>query len=71
MINDFNAFLYAQDRYAGNLVQYNKLKDFAECIHESALYKMLWRGDYYTWSNRQLGIDRIESRIDRTLGNNA
>ncbi|XP_019253791.1 PREDICTED: uncharacterized protein LOC109232474 [Nicotiana attenuata] len=28
-----------------------------------------WRGDYFTWTNGQMGADRVISIIDRALGN--
>ncbi|XP_019234473.1 PREDICTED: uncharacterized protein LOC109214949 [Nicotiana attenuata] len=33
------------------------------------LHELTWRGDYYTWSNKQQGADRVYSSIDRALGN--
>lgn len=33
------------------------------------LTKLLWQENYYTWPNKQKGVDRVISRIDRALGN--
>ncbi|XP_059310773.1 uncharacterized protein LOC132062160 [Lycium ferocissimum] len=66
---DFNALLYAQDRLLGNPVQYAEIKDFSGCITDLLLNELHWRGNYYTWSNKQQGGDRICSRLDRAFGN--
>ncbi|KAH0760972.1 hypothetical protein KY290_017045 [Solanum tuberosum] len=41
----------------------------AHKAHKLQLNEVPWKGDYYTWSNKQLGTDRICSRIDRVFGN--
>lgn len=46
-----------------------EVKDFSECCHNIYLTKIPWRGDYFTWTNRQQGDARVCSRIDRILGN--
>ncbi|XP_019224481.1 PREDICTED: uncharacterized protein LOC109206146 [Nicotiana attenuata] len=66
---DFNAVLYSQDRLMGNPITYAETQDFANCIQTLQLSELLWKGDYYTWSNKQDGTDRIRSRIDRMFGN--
>ncbi|XP_075100529.1 uncharacterized protein LOC142176504 [Nicotiana tabacum] len=45
------------------------MADFSYCIHTLLLNELPWKGDYYTWSNKQQGSDRILSRIDRVFGN--
>lgn len=66
---DFNALLQNQDRLNGAAVTNTKNKDFADCIHDLSLNEMVWKVEYYTLSNRQLGSNRICSRFDRALGN--
>ncbi|XP_016481148.2 uncharacterized protein LOC107802208 [Nicotiana tabacum] len=66
---DFNAVLYSQDRLMGNPITYAETQDFASCIQTLQLNQLLWKGDYYTWSNKQDRTDRIRSRIDRMFGN--
>ncbi|XP_019252718.1 PREDICTED: uncharacterized protein LOC109231512 [Nicotiana attenuata] len=34
-----------------------------------ALWELPWKGDYYTWTNKQPGVDRANSRLDRVFGN--
>lgn len=66
---DFNAVLYSQDRLMGNPITYAETQDFASCIQTLQLNELIWKGDYYTWSNKQDGLDRISSSIDRMFGN--
>ncbi|KAG5586297.1 hypothetical protein H5410_046731 [Solanum commersonii] len=47
----------------------NEIKDFTECIQDIQMHELPWRRDYYTWSNKQLGINRIYSRIYRVFRN--
>ncbi|XP_070010525.1 uncharacterized protein [Nicotiana sylvestris] len=65
---DFNAMLYTQDRMYGNPVAMSEMEDFSDCIHNLFLNELAWKGEYYTWSNKQQGDDRILSRIDRVFG---
>lgn len=64
-----NALLYPEDRHHGNPVQPAKIVDFSNCLHDLSLNVLIWKGDYYTWTNKQKGSNRICSRIDRSLGN--
>ncbi|XP_075077058.1 uncharacterized protein LOC142163812 [Nicotiana tabacum] len=66
---DFNAMLYTQDRLYSNPVTMNEMADFSDCIHTLLLNELPWKWDYYTWSDKQQGADRILSRIDRVFGN--
>ncbi|XP_015158439.1 uncharacterized protein [Solanum tuberosum] len=66
---DFNAVLYPNDRVYGAPISLAETQDFSNCIHKLQLNEVPWKGDYYTWSNKQLGTDRICSRIDRVFGN--
>ncbi|XP_019242200.1 PREDICTED: uncharacterized protein LOC109237736 [Nicotiana attenuata] len=66
---DFNAVLQLQGRMYGNPVTKAETQDFSKCIQDLKLSELAWEGDYYTWSNKQGGGDRIWSRIDRMFGN--
>lgn len=61
---DFNTILYSHDRLFGQPVTNAELKDFTECVHDLGLTELAWNGNYYTWTNKQQGSDRIYSRID-------
>ncbi|XP_019255322.1 PREDICTED: uncharacterized protein LOC109233927 [Nicotiana attenuata] len=58
---DFNVVLQLQDRMHGNPVTKAETQDFSKCIQELKLKELAWEGDYYTWSNKQDGGDRIWS----------
>jgi len=66
---DYNAILSQNDRLMGNPVTQADIQDFSQCINNLQLNELAWRGEYYTWSNKQVGTDRIWSRIDRDFGN--
>ncbi|KAG5590669.1 hypothetical protein H5410_041183 [Solanum commersonii] len=66
---DFNAILSPQDRLAGASISLNDVKDFAACIQSMGVTKLQWQGDYYSWTNKQHGEDKISSKIDRVFGN--
>ncbi|XP_075103819.1 uncharacterized protein LOC142178376 [Nicotiana tabacum] len=65
---DFNAVLYPSDRLSCNPVCYSEIQDFAACLQHTTLTELPWKGDYYTWSNKQPGVDRVSSRLDRVFG---
>ncbi|XP_019262454.1 PREDICTED: uncharacterized protein LOC109240279 [Nicotiana attenuata] len=66
---DFNAVMYQDDRMFGNPITYTEVKEYSKCMRELLLTEVQWRGDYYTWSNKQLNNDRINSRLDKAFGN--
>ncbi|XP_070057680.1 uncharacterized protein [Nicotiana tomentosiformis] len=69
ILGDFNSISSPQDRLKGATVTSYEIKDFTECIQQLMLNELTWKGDYYTWKNKQQGGDRIWSRIDRAFGN--
>ncbi|XP_069143402.1 uncharacterized protein [Solanum lycopersicum] len=69
IVGDFNAILSTKDRLAGVLVTNNEIKDFGDCVRDMGVNELQWTGNYYTWTNKQCGKDRISSRIDRAFGN--
>ncbi|KAH0679514.1 hypothetical protein KY290_021611 [Solanum tuberosum] len=66
---DFNAVLHTTDRIFGNPINLAKIKDYKDCIQDLLLIELAQKGNYYTWTNKQLGAARICSRIDRAFGN--
>lgn len=65
----FNALLYPQDKLSRNPVHYVDIKDFSNCMQSTLLNELPWKGDYYTWNNKQKGNDGVCSRLERHLGN--
>lgn len=53
----------------GTPVSYAEIQGLSECVHDLLLNELNWRGEYYTWTNKQHGDDRICSRLDRAFGN--
>ncbi|XP_015081413.1 uncharacterized protein LOC107025058 [Solanum pennellii] len=47
------------------------VRDFAECVKDMGINEIQWKGNHYTWNNKQTGSARISSRIDRAFGNDA
>lgn len=47
----------------------NEIRNFAECIKDIGVNELQWKGNHYTWNNKQRGTDKISSRIDRGFGN--
>ncbi|XP_070015991.1 uncharacterized protein [Nicotiana sylvestris] len=69
LCGDFNAVLYINDRLMGNPITYTEVRDFAYCVATLTLNELAWTEDNYTWSNKQYGVERNDSRIDRAFGN--
>ncbi|XP_019229886.1 PREDICTED: uncharacterized protein LOC109210864 [Nicotiana attenuata] len=69
LCGNFNAVLYTNDRLMGNPITYTEVQDFADCVATLTLNELTWTCDYYTWSNKQYGVERINSRIDRAFDN--
>ncbi|XP_004252671.1 uncharacterized protein [Solanum lycopersicum] len=69
IVGDFNAMLSPKDRLAGVPVNENEIKDFSNCVKVMGLNEVQWKGNYYTWNNKQSGNKRISRRIDRAFGN--
>ncbi|XP_070031557.1 uncharacterized protein [Nicotiana tomentosiformis] len=66
---DFNAVLYPKDRLSCNPVNCSEIQEFATCLQQTTLIELPWKDDYYTWINKQPGVDRVISRLDRVFGN--
>ena len=47
----------------------NEIRDFEECVKDMGITEVQWKGNYYTWTNKQISNARIASRIDRAFGN--
>lgn len=35
------------------------IKEFAECCHDIGVAELPWKGEYFTWTNKQQGDDRV------------
>ncbi|XP_019228283.1 PREDICTED: uncharacterized protein LOC109209465 [Nicotiana attenuata] len=66
---DFNAMLTPQDRISKVPMTLADIHDFAKWYHNLYLTEIPWRGEYFTWTNKQQGDDRVRSRLDIIFGN--
>ncbi|KAG5586295.1 hypothetical protein H5410_046729 [Solanum commersonii] len=67
--SDSNGTLYQNDRIYGAPVTSVDIRDFTECIQDIQMHELSWRRDYYTWSNKQLGTNRIYRKIYKVFRN--
>ncbi|KAM6547368.1 hypothetical protein CsatB_019044 [Cannabis sativa] len=67
-MGDFNDILAKEERI-GNRVKYRPSQDFIDCVSNCLLEDVKSCGNFYTWSNKQQGDDRIFSKIDRAMAN--
>uniref|UniRef100_A0A803QHQ4 Reverse transcriptase zinc-binding domain-containing protein n=1 Tax=Cannabis sativa TaxID=3483 RepID=A0A803QHQ4_CANSA len=70
IMGDFNDVLAKEERI-GNKVRYYPDSAFGDCVHHCQLDDIKTSGNFFTWSNKQQGGDRIFSKIDRVLANQA
>ena len=65
-LGDFNVFLRSHKKIGrGHAVR--PCRDFRDFIDSISLLQIPLRGAQYTWCNRHLGTDRVESLLDRSL----
>ncbi|XP_075079729.1 uncharacterized protein LOC142164962 [Nicotiana tabacum] len=67
---DFNAIISTQDRVSKVAPTQVYVQDFASFCSDTIMSEIPWRGEFFTWTNGQMGEDKVISRIDRALGNN-
>ncbi|XP_062104124.1 uncharacterized protein LOC133815283 [Humulus lupulus] len=68
VLGDFNDILHKDERI-GVKVKYSKSVAFQQCIEKCNLEDVKFIGNFFTWTNKQQGDDRIYSKIDRVLAN--
>uniref|UniRef100_A0A803PID8 Uncharacterized protein n=1 Tax=Cannabis sativa TaxID=3483 RepID=A0A803PID8_CANSA len=68
VMGDFNDILAKEERI-GKRVRYVPSTNFIDCVANCRLDDVKFSGNYYTWSNKQFGEDRIFSKIDWVLAN--
>ncbi|KAK4733532.1 hypothetical protein R3W88_007793 [Solanum pinnatisectum] len=68
VMGDFNCVLNMEERL-GRQVILAEVRDFRHCIRVCDLHDMKSSGAFVTWNNKQLGNDRVQSKIDRVLIN--
>ena len=68
IIGDFNAILSPKDRLVGAPITLNDIRDFEECVKDMGITEVQWKGNYYTWTNKQIGNARIQVGLIELLG---
>lgn len=64
MMGDYNAVSHAIDRLQGNNITHAEIVDyFSNFLVDNLLSEAPTSGNFYSWSNKGLGDDRISSRI--------
>ncbi|KAK7267612.1 hypothetical protein RIF29_20290 [Crotalaria pallida] len=71
VMGDFNAFIDPKEKLGGNQLDVNALAEFRNCVIQSQLVDMSYFGNHLTWDNKQLGVERVFCKLDRTLVNDA
>lgn len=66
-MGDFNAILNSQERTDGADIRSQHLRDFQDCITMTGLLDLRYKGNFFTWNNRQ--ENRISSKLDRVMVN--
>ncbi|KAL9241284.1 hypothetical protein vseg_015413 [Gypsophila vaccaria] len=67
---DFNNVLFLTERL-GAEVHLSETEPFRRCVEECELSDIKSIGAFFTWNNKQAGVKRVFSRIDRVLVNGA
>ncbi|XP_074289089.1 uncharacterized protein LOC141614230 [Silene latifolia] len=67
-MGDFNAVLSPIERLGGNTTE-EEMEFFQECVSLCGMEDIQATGALYTWSNMQAPADRVNSRLDRAMGN--
>uniref|UniRef100_A0A803Q408 Reverse transcriptase domain-containing protein n=1 Tax=Cannabis sativa TaxID=3483 RepID=A0A803Q408_CANSA len=70
ILGDFNDIL-SKDERIGDKARISTSTTFLECVNDCQISDIKSSGCFFTWSNRQQASDRIYSKIDRVLANQA
>uniref|UniRef100_A0A803QNJ8 Reverse transcriptase domain-containing protein n=1 Tax=Cannabis sativa TaxID=3483 RepID=A0A803QNJ8_CANSA len=70
IMGDFNDILAKEER-VGQRVRTYPDSEFLSCVNFCKLEDVKASGNFFTWSNKQPGADRIYSKIDRVMANQA
>ncbi|XP_074287510.1 uncharacterized protein LOC141612598 [Silene latifolia] len=65
IMGDFNNVLHSDERIGSPITQ-AEVQGFQDCVDECGLYDVRL-GAFFTWNNKQEGVARVFSRIDRVM----
>ncbi|XP_021726861.1 uncharacterized protein LOC110694010 [Chenopodium quinoa] len=66
---DFNNVFNLTDRF-GSPVSLTEVEPFRQCLRDTRMFDWQTGGMFYTWNNKQDGLNRVSTKIDRVLVNN-
>ncbi|XP_074314061.1 uncharacterized protein LOC141649266 [Silene latifolia] len=69
-LGDFNTVLSPVERLGGNTTD-AEMQHFQDCVSICGMDDIPSSGALFTWSNKQNPVDRVYSRLDRAMGNQA
>ncbi|KAL2905499.1 LINE-1 retrotransposable element ORF2 protein [Bienertia sinuspersici] len=67
-MGDFNCVTNIEERI-GNIVRQREMESMRNCITTCNIQDIPYSGHFYTWSNKQMGEDRVWSILDRIMAN--
>ncbi|XP_021858845.2 uncharacterized protein [Spinacia oleracea] len=70
LMGDFNCVLHTGER-VGSAVRLSEIQDFQNCVSKCSIEDAKSSGNFYTWNNKQQGDNRVFSKLDRVLINQA
>ncbi|KAJ6434805.1 hypothetical protein OIU84_000110 [Salix udensis] len=71
LMGDFNATMKASDSEGEDPNWTRQKQEFGQCIQETGLHSIPYRGIKYTWNNGRVGEDMILKKLDWIIGNPA
>lgn len=69
VIGDFNEILGNSEKMGKALRAESQMASFREALEFHSLRDLGFRGQWYTWDNRRLGLENIKERLDRAVAN--
>ncbi|XP_059076532.1 uncharacterized protein LOC131875853 [Cryptomeria japonica] len=66
-MGDFNTPLQESEKFGGSQIQMDSKQDLLDFINDQCLIDLDLSGDTYTLTNRRVGDELIQVRLDRTL----
>jgi exonuclease III len=69
LFGDFNLILNTNEKYGGNPMDTNTTSLFRDTLNLCGLHDLGYKGDIFTWNNRQEENQLIKARLDRFMAN--
>jgi hypothetical protein len=69
LFGDFNLILNTNEKYGGNPMDTNTTSLFRDTLNLCGLQDLGYKGDIFTWNNRQEENQLIKARLDRFMAN--